>query len=203
MTSKTVQPETEIKKIPGRYSSASIFGITILSITLAEGHVPIVREWAVPIRRDEKNMTVPRGGNKPKQYTTNNIVHLENRASYNKLYCRVFDQTNLTMTVHFRVLARAGQVYQVYWIEHVIRSLFDTDNRCLGRRISNQDVTERKDTEAEVRARNCTEKQLTQIFHTIRLDIARDLHETSGQNNGFLRTKPDDLDEKSPPSIEV
>jgi hypothetical protein len=54
MTSKIFQPETEIKKIPGRYSSVTIFGTTIVGITLGEGHAPIVRERAARILREGK-----------------------------------------------------------------------------------------------------------------------------------------------------
>ena len=78
-------------------------------------------------------MTVPSVGNNPKEYTSNNIVHLENSASFNKHDYRVHDQMKGKMTVDFRVLVRGGQVC---WIEHICRSLFDTDNLYLGRRVS-------------------------------------------------------------------
>ncbi len=132
MTSKIFQPETDMKKIPGRYSSTSIFGITILGITLVDSHAPILRERAVRMLRGRKIMTVPGGGNKPKEYPSNNIVHLENRTSYKHAY-RVHDQIKGTMTVDFSVLARGGQVYRR---EHICRSLFGIDNLYLGWRVS-------------------------------------------------------------------
>ena len=55
------------------------------------------------------------------------------------------------------MLARGGQVYR---IEHICRSLFDTDNLYLGRQVSTP-------------------------------DMARDQHDTIGQNIGFPRMKLD------------
>ncbi len=123
------------------------------------------------------------------------IVHPEDRDSYTEHYFDVHDETNGVMTVEYRVMARDGQEI---WIEHVCRPLFGADGRYLGRRISNRDITERKKIEAEIRDRNRREKQLTQMLHTMQLDIARDLHDTIGQNIGYLRMKLDHLDEKSP-----
>ena len=59
-----------------------------------------------------------------------------------------------------------------------------------------QDITERKQSEKEIRERNQKEKILTQTIHTMQLDIARDLHDTIGQNISFLRMKLDYLAEK-------
>jgi PAS domain S-box-containing protein len=59
-----------------------------------------------------------------------------------------------------------------------------------------QDITERKQAEKEIRERNQKEKILTQTIHTMQLDIARDLHDTIGQNISFLRMKLDYLAEK-------
>jgi glucose-6-phosphate-specific signal transduction histidine kinase len=41
------------------------------------------------------------------------------------------------------------------------------------------------------------------MLHIIQLDVARDQHDTIGQNIGFSRMKPDCLHEKSLPSNEV
>jgi PAS domain S-box-containing protein len=59
-----------------------------------------------------------------------------------------------------------------------------------------QDITERKQAEKEITQRNQKEKILTQTIHTMQLDIARDLHDTIGQNISFLRMKLDYLAEK-------
>jgi PAS domain S-box-containing protein len=59
-----------------------------------------------------------------------------------------------------------------------------------------QDITERKQAEKDIRERDQKEKILTQTIHTMQLDIARDLHDTIGQNISFLRMKLDYLTEK-------
>jgi len=59
-----------------------------------------------------------------------------------------------------------------------------------------RDVTEQKHAEKDLRERNQKEKILTQTIHTMQLDIARDLHDTIGQNISFLRMKLDHLAEK-------
>jgi len=96
-------------------------------------------------------------------------------------------------SMEYRILTRDGSER---WIEHICRPLFGADERYLGRRISNRDVTERKQTEQVIFERNQKEKQLTQTLHTIQLDIARDLHDTIGQNISFLRMKLDYLSGK-------
>jgi PAS domain S-box-containing protein len=52
-----------------------------------------------------------------------------------------------------------------------------------------EDITEKKQAEQAMRARDEREKMLTQTIHTMQLDIARDLHDTLGQNISFLRMK--------------
>ena len=59
-----------------------------------------------------------------------------------------------------------------------------------------QDITERKTAEKTIWERDQKEKILTQTIHTMQLDIARDLHDTIGQNISFLRMKLDYLAEK-------
>ena len=56
-----------------------------------------------------------------------------------------------------------------------------------------EDITEKKQAEQAMRARDEREKALTQTIHTMQLDIARDLHDTLGQNISFLRMKLDFL----------
>jgi signal transduction histidine kinase len=92
--------------------------------------------------------------------------------------------------VEYSILARHGADR---WIEHMCRPLFGADNHYLGRRVSNRDITERKRTEQDLRERNQKEQMLTQTIHTLQLDIARDLHDTIGQNISFLRMKLEHL----------
>ena len=237
---------------------------------LPEGHAPILREMAVPVFRDRKIVAVLGVGNKPRDYTTNdvelvstladftwdiinhkqtvdaqreseekfrtladwtydwelwlnpdgeivyvspsceritghkpeefsanpdlliNIVHPDDRTFYESHHQLVHDEAAGVEKVEYRIIARNGEEH---WIEHICRPVFGTDDRYLGRRVSNRDITQRKQAEAELEERNQKEKVLTQTIHTMQLDIARDLHDTIGQNIGFLRMKLEHLSE--------
>jgi len=68
--------------------------------------------------------------------------------------------------------------------------------------VSNRDITARKRAEKEIMERNEKETLLTQTIHTMQIDIARDLHDTVGQNIGYLRMKLEHLSERSLDSID-
>lgn len=127
-------------------------------------------------------------------YLLINVVHAEDRPGYAEHHSLVHHQMSDSATMEFRVISRDGQER---WIEHVCRPLFGADNRYLGRRISNRDISERKKIEVEILERNQREKQLIQMIYSMQLDIARDLHDTIGQNIGYLRMKLDYLADKS------
>lgn len=114
------------------------------------------------------------------------IIHPDERSYYEKHHQLVHDEKAGVETVEYRLIARDGNEH---WIEHVCRPLFGADGRYLGRRVSNRDITERKQAEKDIRERNQNEKILTQTIHTMQLDIARDLHDTVGQNISFLRMR--------------
>lgn len=237
-----------------------------------EGHAQIVREMAVPVIRDGKIVAILGVGNKPNDYTANDvevvstladftwdiirqkqiadaqhkseekfrtladwtydwelwldpeggvvycspscsritgrgsdefmaehdlllkIVHPEDRDFYEKHHQLIHDVSAGVEKVEYRILDQTGNVV---WIEHICRPVFGENNRYLGRRVSNRDVTQRKQAERELQERNRTEKILTQTIHTMQLDIARDLHDTIGQNIGFLRMKLDHLSDSN------
>jgi len=117
-------------------------------------------------------------------------AHPDDQIFYEKHHQLVHDETAGVEKVEYRVIARNGEEH---WIEHVCRPVFGSDERYLGRRISNRDVTQRKQAEKELEERNQKEKNLTQTIHAMQLDIARDLHDTIGQNIGFLRMKLEHL----------
>jgi len=118
------------------------------------------------------------------------IVHPYDQKAYEEHHKLLHDMTTGVQKAEYRVLMRDGELR---WIEHICRPLFGADDRYLGRRISNRDITERKQVENEIEERNQKEKLLTQTIHTMQLDIARDLHDTVGQNISFLRMKLDYL----------
>ncbi|HSF82576.1 MAG TPA: GAF domain-containing protein [Anaerolineales bacterium] len=70
------------------------------------------------------------------------------------------------------------------WSLQPVRGL---DGDIQGLVLSLVDVTERKHAEMKILEQNQKEAILTQTIHTIQTDIARDLHDTLGQNIGFLR----------------
>jgi len=134
-------------------------------------------------------------GHKPEEFSTYpdlliNIVHPDNRAFYDKHHQLVHDEAAGVEKVEYRIVTRNGDEH---WIEHICRPVFGADDRYLGRRVSNRDITQRKTAEADLEERNRNEKKLTQTIHTMQLDIARDLHDTIGQNIGFLRMKLEHL----------
>jgi PAS domain S-box-containing protein len=237
-----------------------------------EGHAHITREMAVPVIRDGRIMAVLGVGNKPGDYTTDDvevvstladftwdiirqkqtadaqqkseekfrtladwtydwelwldpegwavycspsckritgydpnefaadprlllrIVHPEDRDFYEEHHQLVHDESAGVEKIEYRILSQDGSEC---WIEHICRPVFGENNRYLGRRISNRDITQRRQAEMELKERNRTEKILTQTIHTMQLDIARDLHDTIGQNIGFLRMRLDHLSDST------
>lgn len=120
------------------------------------------------------------------------VVHPRDRAFYEEHHRLIHDESAGVEKVEYHILARDGREL---WIEHICRPVFGENNQYLGRRISNRDITQRKQAEEDLEERNRTEKILTHTIHTMQLDIARDLHDTIGQNIGFLRMKLDHLSE--------
>ena len=65
-----------------------------------------------------------------------------------------------------------------------------------------QQIQHRYEAEKDSREREQKEHSLRQTIHNMQLDIARDLHDTIGQNIGFLRMKLDYLVDSNPPPTE-
>lgn len=114
------------------------------------------------------------------------IIHPEDRFFYQTHNQIMHDTVAGVERIEYRVRTRSGDER---WIEHVCRPLFGEKQQYLGRRVSNRDITERKWVEKNLEEQNQKEKLLTQAIHTMQLEIARDLHDTIGQNIGFLRMK--------------
>ena len=136
-------------------------------------------------------------GYRPEDFITDpnllmEVIHPDDRRFYGEHKKLVHDETAGIDSVEYRVIDRNGRVH---WIEHICRPLFGNDNRYLGRRVSNRDITERKRAEKEILERNQKENMLTQAIHTMQIDIARDLHDTVGQNISYMRMRLDYLSE--------
>ena len=135
----------------------------------------------------------------PDEFVTNpdlliDIVHPDVRELYREHHQLVHDESADVEKIEYCIFARSGEER---WIEHICRPVFSDGGQYLGRRVSNRDITQRKMAEQEIEERNQKEKMLTQTIHTMQLDIARDLHDTIGQNISFLRMKLDYLSGKS------
>ena len=121
------------------------------------------------------------------------IIHPEDQSLYDDHQRLIHNASSGVEKVEFRILTRDGCEC---WIEHICRPVLGEDSQYLGRRVSHRDITERKQAEKILMERNQKENLLTQTIHTMQLDIARDLHDTLGQNISFLRMKLDYLSGK-------
>ena len=120
------------------------------------------------------------------------IVHPDDRKLYEQHKQLIHDENAGASNLEYRIIARDGSEH---WIDHICRPLFGKDNQYLGRRVSNRDITIRKLAEKEISERTQKEYMLTNTIQTIQLDIARDLHDTVGQNVSYLRMRLDHLKE--------
>jgi PAS domain S-box-containing protein len=120
------------------------------------------------------------------------IVHPDDRQFYEDHHIIIHDAQAGPIEIEYRIIARDGSEH---WIEHVCRPLFGPDGRYLGRRVSNRDITQRKQAEKKIIEQRQKEEILTQAIQTIQTDIARDLHDTLGQNISFLRMNLEYLSE--------
>ncbi len=118
------------------------------------------------------------------------IVHPDDRAIFEDHVSHSHDEMVGAIHVEYRIIARDGSEH---WIGHNCRPLYGADGRYLGRRVSNRDVTGQKRSEEEIWESNQKEKMLTETIHTMQINIARDLHDTVGQNISYLRLKLDHL----------
>lgn len=85
------------------------------------------------------------------------IIHPEDRSTvgdhFDMIDCRE------PHTVDFRIVTRSGDER---WIEHRCQAVFDASHKCLGRRVSNRDITSRKRYEEELRR---SEEKFSKVFH--------------------------------------
>lgn len=120
------------------------------------------------------------------------IVHPEDREAYEKHLHILHDETTGPQRIEYRILARDGSER---WIEHDCRPLFSPDEAYLGRRVSSRDITDRKLAEQKIVEQNQREAVLAQTIQTLQADIARDLHDTLGQNISYIRMNLEHLSE--------
>ena len=80
-----------------------------------------------------------------------NIVHPDDRKSYDEHNQLIHDETVGVSNVEYRIIARDGTEH---WIDHICRPLFGEENQYLGRRVSCRDITERKKIEEQLARQN-------------------------------------------------
>jgi signal transduction histidine kinase len=121
------------------------------------------------------------------------IVHPEDRDFYETHHQLVHDESAGVEKVEYRILDRAGMCLdRAYlpsriWGKKPIPGTPHEQPRYYTTQTGGKELQER----------NRTEKILTQTIHTMQLDIARDLHDTIGQNIGFLRMRLDHLSDST------
>jgi len=121
------------------------------------------------------------------------IILPDDREIFEKHIAETHSKGTGTIQVEFRILAKDGSEH---WIEHICRPIIGGEGNYLGRRVSNRDITDRKIADQILRERAQKELTLTRTIHTMKIDIARDLHDTLGQNIGYLRMRLEHLSEK-------
>ncbi len=77
------------------------------------------------------------------------IVHPDDRKRMVSHFRRE-SPTSGPFTAQFRIVSKAGEER---WIEHICQPVYDADQRWLGQRASNRDITDRKRAELELRKR--------------------------------------------------
>lgn len=136
-------------------------------------------------------------GYKPEEFSSDpslmvQIVHPDDRQSYQEHQHIIHEGTAGPIMLEYRIIARDGSER---WLEHICRPVFAADDRYLGRRVSNRDITQRKQAEKKLSAQAEKEALLLETIRSIETDIARDLHDTLGQNISFLRMNLEHLSE--------
>jgi PAS domain S-box-containing protein len=136
-------------------------------------------------------------GYTPEEFIVNpnllmHIIHPDERQMMEDHQVVMHEASGDPITLEYRILARDGSEH---WIEHICRPLFGANGQHLGRRISNRDITRRKQAEKKILEQTQKEVMLTQTIRTLQTDIGRDLHDTLGNHISFLRMNLEHLSE--------
>ena len=91
------------------------------------------------------------------------IIHPDDRDTV----CRHMEdslESDKVLYVDFRIITRSGEER---WISHICQPVYGKDERYLGRRASNRDITRRKQLEEELRRANRSLKMLSACNHAL------------------------------------
>lgn len=93
-------------------------------------------------------------GYRPKEFIADagllyRIIHPDDKELYQQHMQKHFkgDDPDISEEVEFRIIARNGEVH---WIHHVCCAVYNVEKQYLGRRVSNSDITQRKQAEDEL-----------------------------------------------------
>jgi PAS domain S-box-containing protein len=86
------------------------------------------------------------------------ITYFEDRQKIIEHFEKAFQNDELCM-IDFRIVSRLGQVR---WIGHVCQAVYDSEGHLLGRRASNRDITQQKQTEESLRRKEQQYRFLTE-----------------------------------------
>ncbi len=87
------------------------------------------------------------------------IIHKEDKEKFAQVHKDKKEEDNTPINVEFRILTKKGKVK---WISHLCQKVYTEDNKYLGIRVSNQDVTSKKLTEESLRA---SENRFRTLFY--------------------------------------
>ncbi len=104
------------------------------------------------------------------------MIHPEDRPLYEKHLKKAGGVE--PFEIDFRIITKEGEER---WISHACQPVFDDEKRYLGRRVSNRDITERKQTDAALRD---SEVRFRELFKNMENGIV--IYEATSEGNDFI-----------------
>lgn len=91
------------------------------------------------------------------------IIYPDDLPAYNNHRNEVFSSSNkdVSYELEYKIISKNGSVVDIY---HACRPIYDENNKYLGRRVSNRDITERKKADEELRT---SESKFRSIAETL------------------------------------
>jgi PAS domain S-box-containing protein len=114
-----------------------------------------------------------------------NIIHPDDRPAYTEHQQSLHDESTGLVKMEYRITNRAGEER---WLDHVCRPLFGPDGEYLGRRISNRDITYRREKETQLEQTNLELQKISAIEHKQR-QFSEALADAAGAVNGTLESE--------------
>ncbi len=107
---------------------------------------------------------------------------------------RVIEETRSSNgTIQFRVRRRDGETI---WLEHACRPVLDAEDRFLGWRVSNRDITERKEAQEQVAQYTIDLQRSNEELQQFAYVVSHDLQAPLRTIKGYLRLLAEDYDQR-------